>query len=410
MKNKLLTAVILIGVLIFLIIEAGRNGGDFKLYMQASADLFKGGDIYTIDYIDGYKYYYSLLFAFFVFPFTFLPPHIAQFLWLALNAFFLYRIIKIIGAWLDTSDLSAKKRIAIFVLSFLFSLEFIILNFNYEQVTICILYLAFEGLWMIFTGKKVWGAILIALGINIKLLPIVLLPYLIYRKEFKASAILIIAYCGLLILPGFVIGFARNNALLASWWSSINPLHTNHVLDVDERSFHSLSTLLTTLLINNPPDHYALPIKRNIANISIEHLTYILNALRLILISFSFYFFRTRPFADAKNNIHRFWEVSYLLLLVPLIFPHQQEYAFLFIGPAACYIIYHLMRRVDPYKNFKFKIMLVMLALSYLACNCALLLGEYIKYYEHFKVLTYGALLLIPLLALCVPRIETDRE
>ena len=404
MKNKFLIAGVLIVVLAFLIVEASGGAGDFRLYMQASIDLFKGGNIYVIDYFDGYRYYYSLVFAFFVFPFTFLPMHIAQFLWVLLNAFFLYRIIKIVDEWLDTIDFTVKKRWLFFVFCFLFVLQFILLNFNYEQVTICILYLALEGLRLIFNGNKLWGAVLIALGINIKLLPIVLLPYLIYRREFKASAILITAYCLFLLLPGFVVGFARNNALLATWWNSINPLSTNHVLDVDERSFHSLSTLLATLLVEKVPDQYALPIKRNIANVSIEQLGYILNGVRLILITFSLYFFRTRPFVQAKSAIHRFWEISYLLLLIPLIFPHQQEYAFLFVGPAACYIIYYLVRRMDPYRTFKFRITMVVFVLSYLACNCSLLLGMFNKYYEHFKVLTYGALLLIPLLALCVPK------
>jgi hypothetical protein len=35
----------------------------------------------------------------------------------------------------------------------------------------------------------------------------------------------------------------------------------------------------------------------------------------------------------------------------------------------------------------------------FLCGNLKILLGEFNRYYEHFKILTYGALLLIPLLA-----------
>jgi hypothetical protein len=39
-----------------------------------------------------------------------------------------------------------------------------------------------------------------------------------------------------------------------------------------------------------------------------------------------------------------------------------------------------------------------LLIFIYLSANLKLLLGEFNRYYEHFKVLTYGALLVIPLL------------
>ena len=214
---------------------------------------------------------------------------------------------------------------------------------------------------------------------------------------------MILTYTALMFIPALVIGFHRNMALLASWGYLINPMNKAHVLDVGERSFHSLSTLLATLLIANLHVNYALPIKRNIANITPAQLVYVINSVRLVLIFFSLYFFRTWPFAHAKSALHRLWETAYLLLLIPLIFPHQQEYAFLFVVPAACYIIYYLMTERHSISKIKFRILVACSILSYLACNIRFLLGQYNAYYEHFKVLTYGALLLIPMLAACVP-------
>ena len=51
----------------------------------------------------------------------------------------------------------------------------------------------------------------------------------------------------------------------------------------------------------------------------------------------------------------------------------------------------------------KFKLLIVFTILSYLLCNLSLLLGEFRDYYDHFKILTYGALMVIPLLAICYP-------
>ncbi len=223
-------------------------------------------------------------------------------------------------------------------------------------------------------------------------------------REFKASFYVIVFYVLLMILPILVIGADRYTTLLSSWWNLVNPTTSKNILDVDERSFHGLSTLLATLLVKNVPDNLALPIKRNIADISLTQLTWILNITRLTLITFSLYFFRTRPFVPVKDKLHAYWELSYLLLLVPLIFPHQQYYAFLFIMPAVCCILYYLVGNYKIMSPIKFRMLIIGCSISYLACNLSLLLGVFNVYYWHFKILTYGALLIIPMLALCVPR------
>lgn len=324
-------------------------------------------------------------------------------LWLGLNAALLYRIAVLISRYFDLTILTKKQRILFIILPFLFSLRFVLSNFHNQQITICILYLILEGLRFIFSGNKLAGALLIALGINVKILPIVLLPYLLYRKEFTASFLIIVFYTTMLFFPGFIIGFSQNNLLISSWWKLVNPANTIHNLDVDERSFHSLSTLLATLLVENVPDKFALHIRRNIMNISYEHLVLALNITRLIFASFIFYFLRTKPFQNKITNAHRFVEISYLLLIVPLIFPHQQDYAFLFIMPAVTYILYYLIGMRNSIPLFKFRIIVCFMLLSYLLCNLSLLVGQFRDYYTHFKILTYGVLLVVPLLAVCYP-------
>lgn len=389
-------------VLVYLLITANRRG-DLLIYESGSRDFFAGKDAYSIHYIDGFRYYYSVLFAILIYPLTTLPAYIGNLFWLALNAFFLYRIIILISRYFDLALLSQKQKLLFYILPFVFGLRFILSNFHNQQITICILYLIMEGLQFIFSGKKFAGALMLALGINIKLLPIVILPYLLYRREFKASFLIIIFYTALLFLPALILGFAQNNFLLTSWWRLINPTNSIHNLDVDERSFHGISTLLATLLVQNVPDKFAMHIRRNIMDISYDHLVIVLNSVRLILISFSVYFLRTKPFKAILNTTHRFVEISYLLLLVPLIFPHQQDYAFLFIMPAVTYIIHYLFTEKSYLSVAKFRTLSIFMVLSYLLCNLSFILGEFRDYYEHFKILTYGALIIIPLLAVCYP-------
>ncbi len=130
----------------------------------------------------------------------------------------------------------------------------------------------------------------------------------------------------------------------------------------------------------------------------------VLNLTRLSLIALSLYFFASLPFKRSPGPKHQFREISYLLLLIPLIFPHQQHYAFLFAVPAFVFCLYYLIQNKDRLHKGKYYFLTISLVLIYLVCDLKLLAGEFNHYYEHFKILTYGALLLIITLAICDPK------
>lgn len=385
--------------LIYCSIEA-RGRGDLSIFLLASRNLFQGKDIYTITYFDGYHYYYSVLFACLIYPFNFLPTYINHLLWELLNACFLYFIIRIICRYLNSDLLGNKQKGVLFIICFIFSLEFVWANFHYLQITICILFLALYGIDAVFNGNKLLGSILIALSINFKLLPIVLLPYLLYRREFLASFYVVISLLFMLFIPSLLIGFHQNNVLLASYRTLLKAGNYNSIIDEDI-GFFDLPALLFSLLTDKFPSNSPLHFKRNITSFNLTQFYYILNGFRLVLILFSLYFFRSKPFTIQENKIHRYWEISYLFLLVPLIFPHQKDYAFLFIVPAMSYIFYYLFIYYKSIKNSKFYFLLSGCILSYLFCNSILILGEFNAYYYYFHIITYGALLIIPMLAVC---------
>ncbi len=389
-------------LLIYLFIES-QGEGDFHIFITASQDLFNHENIFEKHYGLGFHYFYSVFFAILLHPLTYLPFQISKFLWLTLNCFFIFRIFQIIKNLLPLNNFSKNQLLFLRIAGFAFAFRFIFENIHYSQMTIFLLFLCLQGLQLIFSNKPVAGAFLIALGINIKLLPLVLLPYLFYRKFFVAGVLVILFYVGLLLVPIIFIGYQQNNFLLSNWFHLINPINTNHILDVEERSFHSLSTLLSTLLIQHVPDIHAMNLKRNIIDVSVEQLHLILNIARCSFIVFSLYFLRSLPFKSPLGMKHRFWETSYLLLLIPLIFPHQQHYGFLFICPAFIFCLYHLIQNKNTIPKTKYFFLVTLSILIYLLCNLKILLGEFNEYYEHYKILSYGALLLIVLLANCIP-------
>jgi hypothetical protein len=402
-KWKFLSAIFIVLVLLF----ESRGEGDFKIFIEASRDLLSSKNIYQQVYNNWYHYYYDVLFAIFLIPLSFLPLYFAKLIWLILNVLFTYKIFKIVWGWLPINLLNAFNQRIFMLLSFLFVLAFLRDNFHTSQLTIFILYLTLQGLDFIKIGKKAIGSMLLALGITIKILPIVFVPYLIYRNEIKSSFVTIGFVALFLLLPAIIIGNDYNNYLLKERWNIINPVNKEHILDTGERSFHSLTTLLSTLLVKDCGDKLALPLKRNIADISLEKLNTIITLVRLVLILGVLFFIRSRPFKVASNNLQSLYEISYLCLLVPLIFPHQQHYAFLFILPASSYLIFYFVfcfyENITNDAKSKFRYIKIttfsFLLISYLLTNSHFILGAFNKYYDHFKTLTYGALILLVMLA-----------
>lgn len=401
--------IILGGLLILLIILGeARIRGDFNIFMLAASDLLEGKNIYFQTYYTWYHYYYSVFFALILSPFTFLPLYFVKVFWLLANVFFVIQIWKILRSYLPFDRLSKKAQTVFTILALFFVLKFLRDNFHVAQVTIFILYLTLQGLHLIWKERPFWGALFLAIGIDIKLLPLVFLPYLLYRGEWKAFLFCILFLSALLILPGIFIGFEYNHFLIAERWKLINPTNQEHVLDTIERSFHSLTTFLSVFLIENSGDKFALPIKRNIADISIEQLTIVINIVRLFFVLFTLYFLRSIPFKKNRDPFQQLYEISYICLVIPLIFPHQQHYAFFFIFPASTYVLFFVMRTYFVLDNSAQRIskwkwlVLFSLFLVFLSVNSHFLVGAFNVYYDHFKTLTFGVLLLLILLA-CFP-------
>jgi hypothetical protein len=70
--------------------------------------------------------------------------------------------------------------------------------------------------------------------------------------------------------------------------------------------------------------------------------------------------------------------------------------------PASMYVMYGLfVLKIRRHKiDWRF---LSVLILIYLLTNAHLLLGEFREYYDHYKIITYGGLLMIVLLAFLKP-------
>ena len=184
LNSKIVKLVILILVALVYCYFETLYHQDFDIFILATKDFLLGGNIYKNTYDNGFHFFYGAIFSVILSPFTFLPIHLARFIWLCLNILALFRTWKLVNLYLDRLALTAKQILWFNTFCFLFSAKLVLDNFHNGQVTIFILLLMLEGLKLIEQNKKITGASLIALGISVKLLPLILIPYLFFIPYF----------------------------------------------------------------------------------------------------------------------------------------------------------------------------------------------------------------------------------
>ena len=99
---------------------------------------------------------------------------------------------------------------------------FVVDQFDLGQPNLFLLALMLGGFWSLQKGRPVMGGFLFALATAIKAFPIAVLPYLVWRRQWKASAGLIV-WLGVLLLlvPAPIRGFERNLTELTTWYQGM---------------------------------------------------------------------------------------------------------------------------------------------------------------------------------------------
>lgn len=379
------------------LVKLSLGNGDFKVFLEAGKLISQGENPYnkwlfvSKDYYC--LYFYSPLWALILVPFSYLPSFIPNAIWLFLNVWFLYRIWKLLRHHFENLSFTNKQINWILILSLIMSLRFILYNFEMIQMTIFLLWGILESLNLISKKKLIWGTLLLAFVINVKIMPLVILPYLLYRKEFRSFIYCIVFSLVFLLLPTVFVGWSTNNLLLSEWWTVINPSNAEHLVE-EGLAGHSITSLIPILF----------------SELSQESISLIGNITRLILIASTLFILKWPPFATSKNTLQRLQELSYIVLLIPLIFPHQQKYAFFLAFPAQVYlahfIIYNYRFRKEIMSKFRwtFIIILISLSLAFMTLTTDGLIGrELNNLSQYYKTITFGSIFLLIALYLCSP-------
>jgi Glycosyltransferase family 87 len=405
---------VLIGLsLLYFLKVYSVNAGDFRSYYHAGTKLHEGLSPYFF-YIpeEGWvsMFSYPPFFALLMLPFSTLPIGIAALIWNILSLTALFRVYALIEGFLGIKTRFDTKKYRLFVfLTLLFTVRFILYNFDLTQSTLIVLWGTLESLKWI-KEDKIWvGSLLLAGVISIKLLPLVMLPYLVYRAYFKAASLTVLFVLILNCFPFFIFGKEGFLQVVDEWWRIINPTNIEFTLKQNsgDETTHGLSAFVPAFF-SNYVVRYGL--RRHFIMLNAAQIISLLLVLRLFFIALTLYFLRSMPFKKTTNPLQFMWEISYLLMVIPLIFPQQMKYAFALLLPAFSYLFFYIL---TMQKGIKSRFLIALMSLVFILTTVStdgiigIRLYEYAQYY---KLITWGTFMLIFTLAICPPNQEVIKN
>lgn len=383
-----------------------KNNKDFDIFIGASKLVFEGNSCYNVwlkSGTEGLKYFYSPLFAILLFPLKDSPQLVYNFIWTGITVFFLYRSFTLLTFFLPISKLASKIQTVFFGLVVLTSLRYILDNLDLGQMTPFLLWASLESIKCIYSKKTITGAALLALAINIKLIPIAILAYLLYKKEWKAVSYTVLFFILFLFIPAMVIGYDFNSQLLDQWMATLTDTTVKSIHDDAGRP--GLSSFIPSLVMDTPIKY---SFHRNFLHLNELQANYVLNGFRLIFILMAIYLMG-RPFQKVDTKKSLFYDLSLVCVFIPLVFPHQGKYSFLYLLPAYAYCIYSLIRmqNMKPKIKYTYRWCLWLLILSFIlvtATTDGLIGRKASDFTEYLHLISYGSFCLLGVLILLKPK------
>jgi hypothetical protein len=187
---------------------------DFYVYYLAAGAFLRGENAYEIsdpawddlaaamgvtNYTRPYRY--PPLTAELAVPLTFLPPPVAAALWLALSA-----VAAVAAAWWLALALDTPYRWAL-ALGGLLCFVPPLTTLHAGQVNLLLLASLALALWAFARQKPAWLGVALALGTGLKVIPLALIGYLLWRGQWRALLAAVLAVTLLTLIAGPLVGW-----------------------------------------------------------------------------------------------------------------------------------------------------------------------------------------------------------
>ena len=372
---------------VFELIRDCQRDGDFMGYVNAGNAVINHTPIYA-DYLNTWPPF----FAIFSVPLAWvhsISPVLIRLIWLIGIIVSWFFIAKWTVRITMDSNVSLKRTSdpsTIWLLDwriflpFLFVLRFVIDDLSNIQINSFILLACLYAIHCFMQGKQMIAGIVLGVIISLKVYPIFLLFFFVYKRAYKLSLVTLMVI-GLTILISFLIfGYDVGVHYYSDW------IHNKAMGDtILTHKNQSLFPWFDGLLTNQSR---GLDITYNVFNLSAsisKKITYVVVGLAAISIGWLF--------RKSTNRYHEAGQFAFVLAAIPILSPLAWKYYFVFLFPLI-FVVFNTLYKNPNHSKWSMRLFIVAIALAILSTDG--LLGVWFSdVLEVFGCVTWATFLLL---------------
>nr|WP_249127739.1 glycosyltransferase family 87 protein [Bradyrhizobium lablabi] len=307
---------------------------DYPLWYWAGQQVLSGGDLYPANLGKIFEFIYPPL------PAVLLAPPA----WLGKIPLYLSLSLLNAAAWWMVGQLSnamtGSGRIPgpwLFALPSFATITFIFDQFDLGQPNLMLLAMMLYGFWLLQRARPWMAGCMFALATAIKVFPVAVLPYLVWRRQWKATAgTLVFLGLFLFVVPAPFRGFEHNAAELKTWYRGmVGSSSEKGFGQRDEQNWSwvnqsiiAVTHRLTRPVNYNQDDPNKPPRTMNIANFDFKTANYVVVAISLLI---GLGFIAVMPPASRRTERSDAEELGILFCLMTVASPLARQYYFMWL-------------------------------------------------------------------------------
>ncbi|MGE0286446.1 MAG: glycosyltransferase family 87 protein [Bradyrhizobium sp.] len=307
---------------------------DYPLWYWAGQQVLHGLNLYPSDPRAQFEFIY--------------PPLPAVLL--AIPAWFgkipLYVCLSVLNAvaWWMTAQFSNAMTGAgrapgpwLFALPSFVTITFIFDMYDLGQPNLVLLALMLYGFWLLREARPWMGGCMFALATAIKVFPVAVLPYLLWRRQWKAAAsTLVFLFLFLFVLPAPIRGFEHNLKELKTWYQGMVSSSSEKGFgqrDEQNWSWVNQSIIAVTHRLTRPvnynQDDPGKPVRTmNVVDVSFRTANLIVVAISLAI---GFGYIAVMPKPGRRTERSDAEELGILFCLMTVASPLARQYYFIWL-------------------------------------------------------------------------------
>jgi hypothetical protein len=308
-RNALVTSVLVALAVWVFVFKAAPRMTDFEVWRKAGARAARAEPLYRPD--DGhFQFKYLPAFAVLASPLAFVPLPAAEALWFSTSVILLVVLLALAVRLPPDRRKPARWLIVIAVIALgkFYAHELVL-----GQVNMLFAVVTCAALLAIKTNREFAAGVLVTLAIIIKPYGVLLLPWLIARRQVASSLAACAGLATVLLLPAMLYGFDGNVSLHREWWRTVTETTAPNLSVNDNVSLAAMS--FRWFGPGNLSERVAL-------------------VTAVVLLAVAAVVFLRRRGVTFPEGL----EGGLLLTLMPLLSPQGWDYVFLISTPAIVYL------------------------------------------------------------------------